>query len=469
MFSVCQFTFAHIQLDLSNAELHRSIIKTALDRGANIVGRICKIDGTRCLSSNGTSPLKKKSSNNAIDTCNSNKASGLKCSLKQVGGISGSKLPMLTLEPHFILKHMRLNCDKNQRAKDGLHDKTKVYRGVREIAFYEYLQSAISVPCLETYVSGLESLIQADKSRSEVLHLLRFSFIIICGTPNDIIPSNRVSLGSSALLGGSQIFSTMCLLTAYYAGDDLTVTMVKSCASSLLNFMKEAIAVKELSKFTAPYAGLVVADNATNRLPMLSDQQTYLILGDITAPYMYPNVIDIKMGTQTYEPDAPPSKLQRELQKYPSQSAFGFRIVGMRIYDPAIGTYVYRNKKFGTELLCRNDCKDALKEFFQIKDSSQPTNGLCNPLLGVMSKLNRIRAWFKSSNTTLTFYASSLLIAYEGSADIWYSAESIPEPSLKMIDFAHVCRKEGGDPGYVHGIDNLMSILTEILHEKEIF
>ena len=464
-----------MQLDLSNTEIHRSIIEIAVDRGVNTVKRTRQIDDGRFLSPNGKSLSKKRPSGycknrssreitsyDSNNTCNLNGGSNVKCSPKQVGGISDSKLPILTLEPHFVLKHVRLNHDKYY--KDGTQDKTKIYRGVREIAFYEYLQAAISIPYLGTYASKLDLLLQGGNSASEIILPLLRLFSIICGTPNDSTSSIKANLGSKALLGANQIFNTMCLLVAYHTGDTLTTTLIKSCAFSLRHFINETIAVKKMCEFTAPYSGVAIADSG-NGLSTLSAQEPYLVLKDITAPFMHPNIIDIKMGTQTYEPDAPPSKRKRELQKYPLQSKFGFRIVGMKVYDADTGTYIYRDKKFGTELLCRTDCKDALREYFQRSGSYQPTNGRCNPLLRVMSKLNQIRAWFKCYNTTLSFYASSLLIVCEGSAD---TPRSIPEPTLKMIDFAHVCRKEGGDPGYIHGIDNLLSILTEIYHEKNV-
>jgi 1D-myo-inositol-tetrakisphosphate 5-kinase/inositol-polyphosphate multikinase len=167
------------------------------------------------------------------------------------------------------------------------------------------------------------------------------------------------------------------------------------------------------------------------------------------------------MGTQTFEPDAPHSKQERETQKYPLQSEFGFRIVGMRVYDSVKKKYTYFDKSYGTKLRCRSDCKKAFEAFFQCKES-QPSYSMNATLTDLITALDQIKMWFKYQNTTLSFYASSILMSYEGSLDLHTNAVSMPKPVLKMIDFTHVCRKMGGDPGYIQGIENLLSILLEI-------
>jgi len=69
--------------------------------------------------------------------------------------------------------------------------------------------------------------------------------------------------------------------------------------------------------------------------------------------------------------------------------------------------------------------------------------------------------WFEE-NKSLRFYASSLLIVYEGdmTADIDMS-------SIKMIDFGRVRRESGGDPGYMHGLNTMQSIFTDLLEQEK--
>ena len=46
----------------------------------------------------------------------------------------------------------------------------------------------------------------------------------------------------------------------------------------------------------------------------------YLVLGDKTNAFAKPCVMDVKIGTQTFEPDAPADKQARDLAKYPRQA-----------------------------------------------------------------------------------------------------------------------------------------------------
>jgi hypothetical protein len=59
--------------------------------------------------------------------------------------------------------------------------------------------------------------------------------------------------------------------------------------------------------------------------------KVYLILEDITHPFSRPSLIDIKMGTKTYEPDASPKKIAYERSKFSGQEELGFRFVGMKV------------------------------------------------------------------------------------------------------------------------------------------
>ena len=59
----------------------------------------------------------------------------------------------------------------------------------------------------------------------------------------------------------------------------------------------------------------------------------FMILDDLTAGYEKPSVIDLKIGTKTWEDDAPQEKIDRESKKYPLQRTIGFRLTGMRILN----------------------------------------------------------------------------------------------------------------------------------------
>lgn len=395
----------------------------------------------------------------------SDTGSALKYDNKQVGGVSSSKLPVLNLEPHFIMKPVRLICKSKSGAKDGLYDKTKTHRGVREVAFYESMQFASSLQSLECLVVELSSIQNDDGyiQSGEIYSLFRLLCLI--DAPNGfnlfatLLASNRnIDFRSAMLSASNRVLNILCVIASLQAGDHLTTRMIKSCFRSLYCFVKEQLDLKYLARHTSPYNGIIDIEIQTTLA-----KQPYLILNDITSSYKHPNIIDIKMGTQTYEPDAPHSKQLREIQKYPMQSEFGFRLVGMRIYDSVTEKYRYWDKNFGAQLNCRDECKRALGAFFQCVDEPQVVQSALHVLSCVITKLTEIKSWMEC-NTTLAFYASSILISYEGSSGSCHD-NSMVEPVVKMIDFTHVCRKVGGDTGYIKGVDNLLGILQSIRNE----
>lgn len=68
-------------------------------------------------------------------------------------------------------------------------------------------------------------------------------------------------------------------------------------------------------------------------------QLNYIILEDLTYKYKVPNIIDIKIGQQSFEPDATEIKIQSELEKYKYQQMIG---IYMSIYN-SIDHYFINN------------------------------------------------------------------------------------------------------------------------------
>lgn len=133
----------------------------------------------------------------------------------------------------------------------------------------------------------------------------------------------------------------------------------------------------------------------------------YLILDDLCSSYKNPCIIDIKMGTQTFEPTASVSKKERELLKYKYQSEIGFRIAGFQVYDIVSKTNRKVNKKFGRSIL-PHQVSEALSLFF--------FNGIHyrrEIIILTIQKLEKILLWMRSQ-TNLHFYCSSILIIYDG-------------------------------------------------------
>lgn len=153
------------------------------------------------------------------------------------------------------------------------------------------------------------------------------------------------------------------------------------------------------------------------------------------------------------EPDAPEEKRSREFKKYPLQSEFGFRIVGMRVYDAnADGEYRRYTKSYGRDLKTREDVKGAFRLFFAA------ASGKC--WTKFLSQLRQVQRWFEE-NDCFAFYASSILLVYEG------EGTDNDDVTVKLIDFGRVRRQGYGDGGYRYGLETLTSILSDLIHEQQ--
>ncbi|KAL9183207.1 hypothetical protein ACHAXT_004994 [Thalassiosira profunda] len=374
---------------------------------------------------------------------------------KQVGGIASHKRPVLALDG-YILKPLRLlHKPRIATGKDAADDKTKTHRGIREVAFYEALEFAAMVPtdskcntvptscrhpCIG-YRSGAQFRSE-DTTQSQPI-------------PDTSLPQH---------LG---YVDTLALSVAIYAGDSRVLSSVQSYANAWRCLAKEMRALKGLSKFTAPYFGVLDLDGLEGGRQLQSPtiqpvHRPHLLLQNLTVPFRRPNIIDIKMGTQTYEPAAPLAKQRREAGKYPPQETFGFRIVGMRVHSAADDQCQCWDKSFGVGLKTSEEVVQALATFFCCGDSNGSTSYTLYVLSGVIEQLAQLMQWFEEDNSTLAFYASSILIVYDGSQPYATIDRYYQDPIVKMIDMAHVCHQSGGDAGYLKGLDNLSRMLKAI-------
>lgn len=135
---------------------------------------------------------------------------------------------------------------------------------------------------------------------------------------------------------------------------------------------------------------------------------TYIKLENLVSRFRKPCVVDIKMGKKTYDPEAGPAKIAKEMTKFPHVEKFGFQFTGMQTYDP-----VEQQIKFYDKFFCRKLGEDELMRkglgtYFNIK------HGLRKDAIRLLiQKLREIEQWFLTQRK-FHFYASSLLMIYEG-------------------------------------------------------
>jgi hypothetical protein len=342
----------------------------------------------------------------------------------QIGGRNTEKAPILKLEPDYILKPVQ----------------AKEYRGLREVAFYESIKLASS-----------QNNNSNNTARSELLDFKT--------APSWLLEHcDLVAMWLAILLQDSVV-----------AGSETTLL------SSWKSMERETDLLRRLQRFTASYYGVV--DTISEPLQL---NQHHILMQDVTASFSKPCVMDIKMGTQTYEPDASSEKKRRESEKYAQQTTFGFRVVGMRKYEPShvdSDENGYRNwdKHHGRSLSTREAVTEAFATFFRGEpsessssdfnynnnnehESSSTTGKLrTRSIANVQSLLRSLGTRF-DENHSLGFYSSSILIVYD--------APNSDRANLRMIDFGHVRRQAGGDPGYRHGLKTLSSILADLVQDE---
>lgn len=174
------------------------------------------------------------------------------------------------------------------------------------------------------------------------------------------------------------------------------------------------------------------------------DAMRYLAMEDIAIRFDEPCVLDVKIGLCTYEPTATREKIESELRKCPAQSAVGFRPCGMRVYGSRSGQYRCRNKDWGraittetapallAEFVCDDDAYSTVR---RIRRVVPPLVQRLRELEGVMERMEGLR-----------FFASSVVIVYEGSET---QREGQPQQAaidLRMVDFAHWVRRAAAHP-----------------------
>ena len=337
----------------------------------------------------------------------------------QVGGRGDGKAPILSLGPDYVLKPVH--------AKD--------YRGLREVAFYE----SVELASYHNKAMHTEMLPEISETE-EATH-----------------PSRLL-----------EYFDVLAMTLAILLGDPVVAASETTLLSSWATMKREIEVLRRLSLFTASYYGVV--ENIQPQIGVGGEaQRHHILLHDVTSSFRRPCVMDIKMGTQTYEPDSSLEKQDKERRKYGvHQTTFGFRMVGMRKYDPTHPDadqhgYLMWDKHYGRSLTTMESLIDAFTTFFRGSRDGQ------NAVLGsgkvrrkavasVLGLVRSLRHRFED-NRCLAFYSSSVLIVYDAEADTDYA-------NLRMVDFGHVRRQAGGDAGYQRGLQTLSSILLELLEEE---
>jgi len=180
----------------------------------------------------------------------------------------------------------------------------------------------------------------------------------------------------------------------------------------------------------------------------------YLALNHFTLDYKNAVVLDMKVGTQSYDYDANEAKIEKELAKFDGQEKLALRVSGCRMWCHEKKELIYIKQeelKYVTEDTFQDEIIGRF--LYDGKEIRKKTGQIFN------QRLAELRRWFEEENDKFRFFGSSLLLLYdEGAPD----GEKV---DFYFIDHAHVQAFRNGetrDTGVIKGINNVMNSITNI-------
>eukprot|EP00455_Lapot_gusevi_P052429 TRINITY_DN7981_c0_g1_i3.p1 TRINITY_DN7981_c0_g1~~TRINITY_DN7981_c0_g1_i3.p1 ORF type:complete len:196 (+),score=47.10 TRINITY_DN7981_c0_g1_i3:422-1009(+) len=184
------------------------------------------------------------------------------------------------------------------------------------------------------------------------------------------------------------------------------------------------------------------------------ESKRYLKLEDVSHGYRFPCIVDLKVGTRTYDERATPKKRDYELSKYPWQQTLGFRLTAMKVYDAVTGGYQSYDKHYGRSLTPEL-MPTAFNTFFQTSTLGSPAPAQQQ----IEANVSHLRDVLQTCGHH-QMIASSLLLLYDAQPASSPSATPA-RVGVYMIDFGHVQPLPGGerDAGYLTGITSILKHL----------
>lgn len=205
--------------------------------------------------------------------------------------------------------------------------------------------------------------------------------------------------------------------------------------------------------------------------------QKFIMLENLVAPYRFPCVMDLKMGTSHRSPDASEAKkrLLEERWMSSTSSSLGFRMCGIQVYKNDSKSYVSHDKYFGRGL-DKNGVKSEMLNFFHDGVTLRK-----DVIASIVTKLHQMLDVLETQGA-FKLFSCSLLILYEGDSNIESESRDVPsvpsfdtnvQPSnsdVRLIDFANAievssCSKEDleSKAGIRFGIKSLVNLLEDLI------
>ncbi|CAN1171588.1 Inositol polyphosphate multikinase alpha [Linum perenne] len=197
----------------------------------------------------------------------------------------------------------------------------------------------------------------------------------------------------------------------------------------------------------------------------------HLILEDVTSTRLHPCVMDIKIGSRTWDPEASLSYIEKCLKKDTDSSSplLGFRISGLKVYGDGETKeeVVLKPDRKLLQNLTADEVRLLLKRFVSSNPKlDHPDCSFASVVYGgsngILAQLLELKAWFEDQ-TIYHFNSCSVLMLYEKTKKKTSDEES-SGAVVKLIDFAHVTEGKGViDHNFLGGLCSLIKFISEIL------
>lgn len=255
--------------------------------------------------------------------------------------------------------------------------------------------------------------------------------------PDDVLPTGDITImGTLKTQGGGHgkiqksVFggtSIRCIAKPYIPRED--------------NFYKQLLPTP-LAQHTCMYMGV-----------HLSQGQRWLLLEDQTSDMASPCVLDIKLGTRSFEVSAPPEKVRHQLEhiRDTTTASHAVRIIDARIRSRGRTEYVC--DRVQGHALSIGGFEGVLRQFLP----GRRRNEFLQSILRIRAALLETREMFPN----MRLYSASILAVYDG--------DSEAPMKVTVIDFAHAyidVEAEGGcasDPAFddnaTKGLQSLIDML----------
>ncbi|KAK5165191.1 uncharacterized protein LTR77_009289 [Saxophila tyrrhenica] len=295
--------------------------------------------------------------------------------------------------------------------------------------------------------------------------------------------------------------------------------IIKPCVDAEINFYQETLNLHpDFSEMMPTFMGTlslgspaqVAAPTAAHEPAELSqeskDQQllhgakiatkTAIVLENLEHGFKRPNVLDLKLGARLYAPGTSDDKAAR-LDKVASETttgSLGFRIAGMKVYNPEKSDFDIYDKFYGRQFTSSNVIS-GFETFFSGLSSGLKAEEAQELLETILAEITKARHMLEKYESRM--FSASILVVYEGdsselgvlmgsepktprvderaptrlevkkSLEEEEEEEALPPVAfkVKMIDFAHAgwTPGEGRDENVIAGLKGVEGCMDQLI------